>query len=151
MTKKQELEILAKIQALIESAGADSYIGMTFAGIVDVCRDNIENDFGACPVEDLKEVMKTVAELNAKAPRLEAEIDAWEEAYSNAYDALGEALYYVQEAANHAKQELNKLSQEDSAERIAGYFRAMKKAEALAYNMQICLEDEPGFIPGYAK
>ena len=55
MTKVEELKLLEKINELIESAGKDSYICMTFAGIVDVCRDNIENDFGNIPVRDLSD------------------------------------------------------------------------------------------------
>jgi len=52
MTKQKELELLEKIDALIKSADAGDYIPMTFAGIVEVCRRNIEDDFGDSPVED---------------------------------------------------------------------------------------------------
>ena len=52
MTKQKELELLEKIDALIKSADAGDYIPMTFAGIVEVCRRNIEDDFGGSPVED---------------------------------------------------------------------------------------------------
>ena len=54
MTKANEMNLLSQIEALIQSAGADSYIAMTFAGIVDVCKRNIENDFGDSPVADLE-------------------------------------------------------------------------------------------------
>ena len=53
MTKAEELIIVAKIEDLIAEAGADSYIRMTFAGICDICRRNIEDDFGDQPVRDL--------------------------------------------------------------------------------------------------
>ena len=56
MTKAEELNILTGINELIIRAGMDSYIGMTFAGIVDVCRKNIENDFGDSPVKDLDDM-----------------------------------------------------------------------------------------------
>ena len=52
MLKAEELKILEQIEKLIDSAGADSYIRMTFAGIVEVCKHNIEDDFGDSPVED---------------------------------------------------------------------------------------------------
>ena len=52
MTKAEELKILGQIEGLIESAGADSYIRMTFAGVPEICRRNIEDDFGDVPVED---------------------------------------------------------------------------------------------------
>lgn len=56
MTKAEELKILEAIDGLILEAGPDSYIGMTFAGIVEVCRKNIENDFGDSPVQDWEEM-----------------------------------------------------------------------------------------------
>ena len=52
MTKAEELKLLDKIAGLIAESGEDSYITMTFAGIVEVCRRNIENDFGDSPVDD---------------------------------------------------------------------------------------------------
>lgn len=54
MTKAEELKLLAQIDALIKSADVGDYIPMTFAGIVDVCRNNIENDFGIIPVQDME-------------------------------------------------------------------------------------------------
>ena len=56
MTKAEELKLLEKIDALIKSADAGDYIPMTFAGIVEVCRKNIENDFGDSPVSDLDDM-----------------------------------------------------------------------------------------------
>jgi len=53
MTKAEELKLLDKIAELIDSAGTDSYIHDTFAGVVDICRNNIVNDFGDHPVADL--------------------------------------------------------------------------------------------------
>lgn len=52
MTKAEELKLLEKIDALVKSADAGDYIPMTFAGIVEVCKRNIEDDFGDSPVED---------------------------------------------------------------------------------------------------
>jgi len=58
MTKVGELKLLEQIAGLIKSAGEDSYIHDTFAGIVDICRNNIVDDFGNHPVEDLEELRK---------------------------------------------------------------------------------------------
>ena len=58
MTKAEELKLLEQIHVLIKSAGADSYIGETFAGVVGICRNNIEDDFANHPVHDL-EMMRT--------------------------------------------------------------------------------------------
>ena len=56
MTKAEEIKLLAEIDKLIKSAGADSYIGDTFAGIVEICKNNIINDFGDYPVQDLDDM-----------------------------------------------------------------------------------------------
>lgn len=53
MTKAEELKILEAIEGLIAESGPDSYISMTFSGICDICRNNIENDFGDSPGVDL--------------------------------------------------------------------------------------------------
>ena len=54
MTKAEQRKILEQIDALIKSADADSYIADTFAGIVNICRSNIDNDFADYPVQDLE-------------------------------------------------------------------------------------------------
>lgn len=56
MTKAEELKLLDQIDVLIKSADAGDYIPMTFDGVVEVCKRNIENDFGNCPVKDLEEL-----------------------------------------------------------------------------------------------
>ena len=56
MTKAEELKLLDKIAGLIAESGKDSYIAMTFAGVCDVCRRNIENDFGDIPVQDWEDM-----------------------------------------------------------------------------------------------
>ena len=55
MTKAEELKILEAIEGLILEAGPDSYIQMTFAGTPEICRRNIEDDFGNIPVQDLED------------------------------------------------------------------------------------------------
>lgn len=56
MLKAEELKILEQIEKLIDHAGTDSYIRMTFAGVPEICRRNIENDFGDIPVQDWQEM-----------------------------------------------------------------------------------------------
>ena len=56
MTKAEELKILESIEGLILETGPDSYIRMTFAGVPEICRRNIEDDFGDIPVQDLDDV-----------------------------------------------------------------------------------------------
>lgn len=45
MTKQQEREALERIKNILADAGADSYIGMAFAGCVEDAESNIENDW----------------------------------------------------------------------------------------------------------
>lgn len=69
MTKQEERQTLAKIEKLIASAGADSYIGMAFAGCVEMARDNIENDFGNSMQESLircRENLQTEHEMRTR-------------------------------------------------------------------------------------
>lgn len=65
MTKQEERAALAKIEKLINEAGPDSYIGLTFAGMIETARDNIENDFATnykelyiARTEDLQDARK---------------------------------------------------------------------------------------------
>lgn len=64
MTKMQELEKLEKIGKLIEECGADSYIGETFGDICQIARENIENDWGVHPCEDMRQYYQDF--LNAR-------------------------------------------------------------------------------------
>ena len=44
-SKDQERDALKKIQKIIDDLGSDSYLSMTFSGIMDQAIDNINNDF----------------------------------------------------------------------------------------------------------
>lgn len=63
MTKAQEREALKRIANLIDAAGPDSYIGMAFAGCVEIAADNIENDFGNSLKDELERVKRSRDEL----------------------------------------------------------------------------------------
>ena len=63
MTKEQEREALKKIQEIIEEAGPESYIGMTFAGIVEQAEENIANDWGICPVKELETAQERISTM----------------------------------------------------------------------------------------
>lgn len=99
MTKLEELNLLEQIDALIKSANEGDYIPMTFAGIVNVCRNNIENDFGVIPVQDMETYLEardaeiraheetkrllarereTLKEANSLAERFAKEAENWE-------------------------------------------------------------------------
>ena len=79
MTKDEELSMLDKIERIIAECGADSYIGITFAGIGDVCKQNIYNDFADNPIENYKAEcarnLKKDAEMGATLRKVELERD----------------------------------------------------------------------------
>ena len=76
MTKQQEREALSRIENILADAGADSYIGMAFAGCVGLAEDNIGNDFG-CSMKDRAEFAERKAkEAQEEAERAKAEADA---------------------------------------------------------------------------
>lgn len=129
MTKAEELTLLDKIAGLIAESGEDSYITMTFAGIVDVCRRNIENDFGDSPVDDcsnmrfaldaervahdetkhqLAEAQKMCKEALDENERIRKLADEWEK---NAHDA-GDLYCELEEECRAKSQEITKLRAE---------------------------------------
>ena len=136
MTKAEELKILDKIETLVKSAGADSYIAGTFAGIVEICRDNIENDFGNHPVEDLAAARKKAEELNnvarqalADYDKLKEDFDALGAAYRRAVEAMNAAREYAIKAVRETDGALRNLDADADGQTITATFRAMKAAE----------------------
>lgn len=129
MTKQKELELLEKIDALIKSADPGDYIPMTFAGIVEVCKRNIEDDFGDSPVNDLAELRENhIAEIRMhdetkrqladsqkmckealdENERLRKLVAEWEQ---NAHDA-GDLYCELEEECRAKSQEITKLRAE---------------------------------------
>ena len=129
MTKAEELKLLEQIDALIKSADAGDYIPMTFAGIVEVCKRNIENDFGDSPVQDWEEMRnmlcaERVAHDETKRMLAESQkmckdaldenellrktADEWEK---NAHDA-GDLYCELEEECRAKSQEITRLRAE---------------------------------------
>lgn len=82
MTKQQEREALERIKNILADAGADSYIGMAFAGCVEDAASNIENDWALSmagrwqSAEQKLEAVKAEADgLRAEREVLRAELD----------------------------------------------------------------------------
>ena len=143
MTKAEELKILEVIEGLILEAGPDSYIRMTFAGVPEICRRNIEDDFGNIPVQDaedarnllhaeerrhdetkrmLAEAQKyckeTLDALSAESVKLEEQrklTDEWEQ---NAHDA-GEMYAELEQENTVLTAEIRKLKAEIVRMRMA--------------------------------
>jgi RNA recognition motif-containing protein len=66
MTKAQEREALKQIAAIIESTGKDSYLSMTFAGILEQAEENISNDAGCNYKEAYENALDRVRALQAE-------------------------------------------------------------------------------------
>lgn len=84
MTKQQEREALERIRNILADAGADSYIGMAFAGCVEDAESNIENDWALSmagrwqSAEQKLEAVKAEADgLRAEREALRAELDKY--------------------------------------------------------------------------
>lgn len=123
MTKAEELKLLEQIDALINSADEVDYIPMTFAGIVEVCRRNIEDDFGDSPVQDLEdarnllhaeerrhdETKRMLAEAQKALKASEENTDYWkkcfEEAKSLADEWEGHAHAIAEDCDNLAQKQ----------------------------------------------
>lgn len=147
MTKAEELKILEKIEALIKSAGVDSYIGPTFAGIVEVCRENIESDFGNHPLEDLalarqdaENAKDATKEALAELDKLKAEYDALAGAYREAVEASEAARPYAIEASREAQTKLDELDEDADGGTIACHFRMLKKARRAVFLTHVVQE-----------
>lgn len=142
MTKAEELKILEAIEGLILEAGPDSYIRMTFAGVPEICRRNIEDDFGNIPVQDLEdarnllhaeerrhdetkrmlaEAQKMCKDALDENERLRKLADEWEK---NAHDA-GELYCKLEDECAELTTEVQKLK----AEIVRMRMRSMTEAE----------------------
>lgn len=136
MTKAEERKILDKIENLIQSAGKDSYIALTFAGIVDICRDNIENDFGNSPVLDLAESRKLAADTAKTAmdyaderDKLKADFDELAAAYRDAVGVCRVASYYIHKEKNRLLNVIDELPDDADDGQIGAAVRAQKQAK----------------------
>lgn len=139
MTKAEELKVLEKIDALIKSTGDDSYISMTFKGVVEIARSNIENDFGDAPVDDLAAARKEVDRLDNISRRhlneyhaLIADFDDLSEAYRYAVQTLQAAQYYVHCERTRLRDAVDALPENASDEEITDAVRQHKKAQTVA-------------------
>ena len=136
MTKAEERKLLDKIEALIKSAGEDSYIGGTFRGVVEICRNNIDNDFGDHPVEDLEYTRKMAADVAQTAKdairdrdRMEEDLHKLEAEYRKAVQAARAAQYYIHAAKNRLCDVVDNLPVDASDEAISAAVREHKKAK----------------------
>ena len=110
-TKEQERKALEQIKKIVESLGADSYIGTAFEGCFEIAEENIENDFA----------------ISAK--------DRWEKAERDAEDFHRQAQYYSDEAMKQeAKAESAKKALEELRETYRTDLEAHKKAEIEIWN-----------------
>lgn len=97
MTKEQERAALAKIEKIIKDAGPDSYIGMTFAGIVEQAADNITNDFASNYKEAYETATDRITILNDAIKKLEDERNDLKEQMKTVTGALEAAQDKIKE------------------------------------------------------
>lgn len=71
-TKDQELKAVEKIRKIVESLGADSYVGTAMEGVLEIAEENIQNDF-ACSMKNRAELAER--ELKDTSSRLSGKIN----------------------------------------------------------------------------
>lgn len=136
MTKAEERKLLDKIEALIKSAGEDSYIGGTFRGVVEICRNNIDNDFGDHPVEDLDDLRKKAADVAKVAMEFQEERDKLKEDFDTLAAAYREAVgvcrvssFYIHKEKCRLLNLIDELPDDADDSRIGATVRAHKQAK----------------------
>ena len=90
-TKDQEREALAKIKAIVESLGPDSYVGTAFEGCFEIAEDNIGNDFACSMKQRVDAVVLENMNLKEKLKDLQEKLEKSQEAYNLALEC-GQAL-----------------------------------------------------------
>lgn len=84
-TKDQEREALAKIKAIVESLGPDSYVGTAFEGCFEIAEDNIGNDLACSMKERVEAVVIENTRLKDKVKELEDKLAESEKDYEAAH------------------------------------------------------------------
>ena len=153
MTKAEELKLLAQIETLIKKAGDDSYIAMTFEGIVNICKSNIENDFGDAPVRDLEEARKLAEDRMALAETISGKLESLEEDFAKLEDAYRAAVKATEAARPYAVAEYGRLKSElinvdsdsDDAKTLETVraYRKAGRAAALTFEVEQAAHSKP--------
>lgn len=104
MTKQQEREALERIKNILADAGADSYIGMAFAGCVEDAESNIENDWALSMAGRWQNAEHKLETVKAEADGLRAEREAMR-AELDKYNAEVEKLRKSAENLNSRRSE----------------------------------------------
>lgn len=110
MTKEQERAALAKIEKIVKEAGPESYIGITFDGIVEQAAENIANDFGGnykdmwegalIRLENRESANEALKKANAD---IQAELDKYKSWYEQKNNRIDELNKEISEAADDWK------------------------------------------------
>lgn len=132
-SKEQEREALKKIQQIINSLGADSYIAAAFDGCIEMAEDNINDDFansykGIAEAaqkrereanEVIKSQDKVIKDLESERDNFKKLYEHEKEAYQRAADdlhqrasdnaMLSEKIEYLENELEKPKLEIMKL------------------------------------------
>lgn len=116
MTKQQEREALERIKNILADAGADSYIGMAFAGCVEDAESNIENDWALSMAGRWQSAEQKLEAVKAEADGLRAEREVLRAELTEAAQTLNSwrsdehtALERAQSRADAAEAEIIRL------------------------------------------
>ena len=119
MTKDQERKALEKIAAILEETGKDSYLNMTFAGILEQAEENITNDFAGNYKEMYEQARDVIDEMNRDAQgtkqtinELEAKINNLNSQLQQKSDRIDELKKEVHDMAGEIEENIDKIYDE---------------------------------------
>jgi len=114
-TKEQERKALEQIKKILETLGADSYVGAAIdAEVLQAAEDNIGNDWMLSPSERIRNLEKSEQETRAKLDAMTDSRDAWKE---KAEKQEARAAELMESLKSVKEMELDTLRERDEADR----------------------------------
>lgn len=132
MTKEQERAALAKIEKIVNEAGKDSYIGITFDGMIALCEENITNDWGCNPINKASQLTKELEEAQKDIKALVSQNDDLKEQMKTISGAL---------KAAQAKNEELKTTYSEMSDNLNEYAGIIKGKDATIIELKAKLYD----------
>ena len=139
-TKRQQLETLEKIKAMVAELGPQSYLKTAFAGVFEDAETNIENDFGFSMKARYESAERKLREMGSDFVSAKADADHMREELDAARKQI--AALQRQQLPEQLRQDLQAMAAEECE------VSRVRMAKA-AHMMAVCA-DNPGCV-GFQK